>query len=739
MFPTRSAAKKGQMRLKLLKKSLSHEQIFVERYQRMKVWARQLAEHDHELAEDLLHDAFVQFTLAQPDLDTIHNLDGYLYGILRNLRLSHIRRETRNRLTQLSVVEYDSAADGLEAIDWRDQFQAKDEIRRICAFACERKEAARTASVLILRFFHGYFPSEIAQVIRTSRAAVDVRLLTARNEVKAFLEDPAGVTFLGVHNPPADPGSVAALTADQFLMELRRQVFKSRRGEHPSKQQFEEFYRDEKVSPMDVKQLAHLVSCASCLDEVNEMLNLPKLVTRFATDTIGRDKRKKGGSDDIPPTNGGSSDDDDELARLRYRTRRVFEHKPKELSVSVNGSVQGSLMVNSDLNELTLNFTHNEQVSFVEIFSEQQVRLLMLNIDEMPPHSSPHHAVSLQLSNGRSLAAELNFAAHGASLRLEYRDPTFEEVKAILADRSLLDRPSQPVHTANLAVVEGGSRDHEWARSRVNRISGFINGWQNLFLTRRRLVYGLSMATLAIVLMGAIAFISVPTTGTVSAAELLDKSAAAEAVAERNAVVHRTMRITTRFPAKQAAEYATVSYSIEIWRDAARQISVKRVTDANGNLVVWQRVDKSGSRSYYPKAFAQVKLTPALPVKIGKKVQQIWELDLTAKDYRELISNAETTNVDEKPETYVIDYAGSNDGLERATLTLDRNDLRPVAQTLVVSSGGIRYEYSFEATAFQRLNSADVADSVFEPQPGLNEVPPAKSEQKNIGTSAVAR
>jgi hypothetical protein len=322
---------------------------------------------------------------------------------------------------------------------------------------------------------------------------------------------------------------------------------------------------------------------------------------------------------------------------------------------------------------------------------------------------------------------------------LEYRDPTFEEVKAILADRSLLDRPSQPLQAPVLAGVGRSPRLQKGAGLRRNRISGFVSGWQDLFRARRWLVYGLSMAALAVILMGAVAFITLPTNSTVSAAELLDKSAAAEAVAERNAVIHRTMRITSRFSAKQAAEPATVSYSIEIWRDAARNISVKTVTDASGNLIVWQRVDESGSRSYYPKAFAQVKLTPALPVKVGEKVQQVWELDLTAKDYRGLISNAETTNVNKKPDTYVIDYAGSTDGLERATLTLSRNDLRPVAQTLVVSSGGIRYEYSFEATAFQRLNSADVAEAVFEPQPGLNEVPQAKPEQKNIGTSAVSK
>jgi len=155
-----------------------HEELFIERYTRLLSWSLQLSDNHRDLAEDLLHDAFIRFTLAKPDLDGITNLDGYFYGTLRNLHLLQLRRNVRNRLLQLSVVEYDSARDSLRTIDLRDQLQAQDELRRICRYACERKEVSRSASVLILRFFHGYFPSEVAQVVRASRASVDVHFGT---------------------------------------------------------------------------------------------------------------------------------------------------------------------------------------------------------------------------------------------------------------------------------------------------------------------------------------------------------------------------------------------------------------------------------------------------------------------------------------------------------------------------------------------------------------------------------
>src|ERR1051325_1508730 len=95
------------------KPALEPEMLFIERYDRMFGWAQQLTGHDREVAEDLLHDLFIQFTLNAPDPALIENLDGYLYITLRNLHIAQQRRANRNRLIQLSIVEYDSAAIGL--------------------------------------------------------------------------------------------------------------------------------------------------------------------------------------------------------------------------------------------------------------------------------------------------------------------------------------------------------------------------------------------------------------------------------------------------------------------------------------------------------------------------------------------------------------------------------------------------------------------------------------------------
>ncbi|MGH9962597.1 MAG: RNA polymerase sigma factor, partial [Pyrinomonadaceae bacterium] len=358
----------------------------------------QLADNDRELAEDLLHDAFIQFTFAQPNLKTIRNLDNYFYGMLRNLHLLQVRRETRNRLQQLSIVEYDSAEDGLRAIDLRDRLQVQDGLRKICQYVCARKEKSKSASVLILRFFHGYYPSEIAHILRTSRPTVDVHLLTARHEAKATLDKPGTLSFMGENAKVEVIPSVSARTTDDFLNELRATIFRSRNGRCLSREQLSTLYRAG-AAQMDAAQLAHIVSCPPCLDEVNKMLKLPPLHVRLAIDALGREKRGKGSGGAGP--GGGASGGP--MNSLRQRARRVFEHKPQELCVSVNGYVQGSQRINSEPNELNLNVNLSEEIDCVEVFSEQQVRLLLLSVDDLPPVGAVEQSSRIELSDGRTL------------------------------------------------------------------------------------------------------------------------------------------------------------------------------------------------------------------------------------------------------------------------------------------------------------------------------------------------
>ncbi len=74
--------------------SQGYEDLFIARYEQLLLWAGDMTEGDWDRAEDLVQDAFIQFTLSRPSLGQIENLDGYLRVCLRNLFISQIRRSS---------------------------------------------------------------------------------------------------------------------------------------------------------------------------------------------------------------------------------------------------------------------------------------------------------------------------------------------------------------------------------------------------------------------------------------------------------------------------------------------------------------------------------------------------------------------------------------------------------------------------------------------------------------------
>src|SRR5215217_6461835 len=173
------------------------EQLFTERYEDLLAWAMGRTNHQREAAEDLVQDAFVQFMLGRTQLEEIENIDGYLRRMLRYMHVSRLSRSAQHlHETALSVADYDSGRLGWTAIEPPRRMQAFEELHQICTYACARKETSRAGSVLILRFFHEYFPTEIASILNSSRHCVDQWQRLARREVKLFMNEPGRLRFV---------------------------------------------------------------------------------------------------------------------------------------------------------------------------------------------------------------------------------------------------------------------------------------------------------------------------------------------------------------------------------------------------------------------------------------------------------------------------------------------------------------------------------------------------------------
>src|SRR6185436_4579583 len=208
------------------------EQLFTERYESLLAWAMGLTNQKREAAEDLVQDAFVQFMLGRTRLEEIENIDGYLRRMLRYMHISRMSRSAQHlHEAALSVADYDSCRLGWTAIEPPRRMQAFEELQQICFYACSRKESSRAGSVLILRFFHDYFPTEIAAVLNSSRHCVDQWQRLARQEAKLVTNEPRRLRFVNVRTS-TDRQQVKYLKSDcDLMLELRQMIFNSCQGD----------------------------------------------------------------------------------------------------------------------------------------------------------------------------------------------------------------------------------------------------------------------------------------------------------------------------------------------------------------------------------------------------------------------------------------------------------------------------------------------------------------------------
>ena len=112
--------------------------LFLERYARLFDRAVRLT-RDRQQAEDLVQDAFVQWTLSRTKADDIRNLDAYLFTMLQHLHVSQVRRAIRARQTPLDLIDHDTAEIAWKGTDAAARLQATETLSLVCEYACNRR------------------------------------------------------------------------------------------------------------------------------------------------------------------------------------------------------------------------------------------------------------------------------------------------------------------------------------------------------------------------------------------------------------------------------------------------------------------------------------------------------------------------------------------------------------------------------------------------------------------------
>ena len=695
----------------------SHEAAFIEHYSWLIRWALQFAHGDRERAEDLVQEVFSQFAIAHTDLSAVQNVQAYLYTTLRNIHVSQVRLASRSHNEPHSIVDYSVVEAALEATDPYTVFHTQDQLRRVCRYACLRKQSSRAGSVLILRYFHGYHLSEIARVFRVSCDAVRQQLALARSEARLFLEDPRALKFIQQSAPAGSSATSAVCPTDRLLVELRAAIFDSCEGACISRDFIRSLYVEELVNTADNSTLAHIVSCPVCLDEVNARLGLPLLADRHPADTLGpnndwrdgtRGPRDPGGRGSAVPSRRRGTNDAGRISgpflmQCRRRATELFEHYPRELCVSVNGHLLGSQSVSSEVSRLRVDVTIAEELDFVEVLSEERVRLLIMPI-QPPPLGEPVQSRLVRLSEGRCLEVVFHYGHPWPMVEVVYEEPRFvPEAPLPVVDV----QPAAPITVvpAKFDLFRGW----KWFRSLWLR-PGFV------------------AAVVSLILIGILLTFRLDESPAITAANVLERASAAESLPlAADVALHRVVELEQR----RRSDGAVSKQRIEVWRDQARHLSVRRVYDDKGQLTagVWTQgrnvpstTNGTPLRRVYRRGTGQRIETGAQDAHKAIRDAELWQLDPSAIVYLALVNGPQGPRVNETADAYVISYDADEaraDGLLQATLTLRKSDLHAVQQALVITDGRETYDYRFVETVFDRPPLRLVGPDVFKPDAEL--------------------
>lgn len=237
------------------------------------------------------------------------------------------------------------------------------------------------------------------------------------------------------------------------------------------------------------------------------------------------------------------------------------------------------------------------------------------------------------------------------------------------------------------------------------------------------------VAAILILVVGVAFWLRTPTT--VSAAELLARSAAADDAVASHAdqVLRRTINLETRVGRTASlsdSSRSAVHRQIETWQSADKGLAARRLFDEEDRLLAGEWKKSDGSRLLYqegmqPQLQAASDRRPSTLLSAG----EVWLLNVSAKDFSALVGNASSARVEQTQGTYVINYGVTDTnsaGLVKAMLVLSKADLHTIQETLLVNSPGNNpqfIEYKFAETSFERRTPNTVAPAVFEPDPAV--------------------
>ena len=655
--------------------------------------ALHLTSQERSRAEDLLQTVFVQFTLARPDLQAIRNLDDYLFVSLRNTHLSQARRSGIEEASGLSVVDYDCAEMRLREVLPDSRLAVEDELWVVCRWAAERKRTAKDGSILILRFFHGYYPSEIARLAKISGGAVDKAMQSAREAARAYLAQPA-VTNNAVGCPHRLRGP------EDFLARAQAFLFEYPEGPCLSRETLRRLYELE-TTPPGRGILAHLASCPVCLGEAGRIVGVGSPGDRDPWDTLGPQGPTLL---DAGLGNGAGGRAKERFRRKSQRLRmQIVEHRPTVLFVAVNGLTRCSHTVHGNSNRLTMRLPSEEQTSAVEVHSEQGVHLLLLNVEHPPKGDLQQGATVLlgEQSKSRTITARVDFTSLPGSLEVAYRDSANDPTPSL--SREDVERASAPA-----TMLEPALRrpvQEFLGTLRLSRFSDLTLGtaW------KRALAGGVSILAIAAVLLNQ--------NSSLSAATILQRSAKLERSAPpAGKAAHRVLSLEQR---SIPDRHLIARRRIEFWKGQREQQTAIRAYDDAGRLTSGEWISREGQRTFYRHGSVPVAAQEKADL-AALSIDELAMLPPSGSAIQKLMEGriSEAT-VSCGPNRWRLDWKEHETPIRTASVVFDGNSFRVIEETLVVEAGGESREIHYLENRSELQEIASLPPITFTPDSDL--------------------
>jgi len=671
--------------------ALDSERLLEEHYGKLQQWGVVLSRGDRTLAQEIVHDLCLHFIVARPDLSQVANLDGYLYTCLRHLYLSAMARSSREALQTVNIADFDSAHLALNVRTSDSLLDRQNELRRICTYAVWRKDTSKSASYFLLLFFHEYARREVAQIARLPIAAIYNKLKVARAELSSYLEASSKLRIAS-HDVPPNPGlRVSAVSSAELFRELRAIIFEAKSSECLPEETLLAQYRTTIPKPIPCGLLSHIVSCEHCLS----------LLDRYFQRPAGRDREPPGSSWNLKDGDGSVSATHLDpnyhamMKPVRRQKDRIYEHRPRTLSIAINGRIVAFHDVQSERSTLASRAEHPEAVQFVEVFTDQQIRLAFLPIEDLPPGGLHVHTQAVALSDGRQLELTVSFDGQGLHSEVTYLDPALaaETLKETADDAPLA---ATPAPAFSLPARERNAKPKA------------IASWFGRSIRTITPRFALAWAMILVAVVAGTGYFAYRYThASLDAHTILNDSVKIEAAVEKGQAEHKLLRLDALNTSGRLVWHGTV----DVWREPATGRTMRRLYNAQHRLIAAEWSGQNGE-------------SDSVEEPIGSAVSQtdhdvaasgFWMLDVSASVFQAMAARQiEIRNVGSDYELTSTGFSSGPPHLVFATLVLNHR-LHCVGETLHMSNGYEFTEARFVEASDDYLPTASVPESVFDP------------------------